>query len=111
MKKHHRQFGILPMTNECGHGPMQAEQQETSMRRLVRVLAALTAAGFLSTAPAQAPVATDYPKQPVRMVVTFPPGGSADAVVRMLVPRLNDRLGQSVIVDNRPGAGGNIGLS
>jgi tripartite-type tricarboxylate transporter receptor subunit TctC len=45
------------------------------------------------------------------MVVTFPPGGSADAVVRMLVPRLNDRLGQSVVVDNRPGAGGNIGLS
>src|SRR5207237_1538770 len=34
-----------------------------------------------------------------------------DAVVRMLVPRLNDRLGQQVVVDNRPGAGGNIGLS
>jgi tripartite-type tricarboxylate transporter receptor subunit TctC len=60
---------------------------------------------------AQAPAATDSPRQPIRMVVTFPPGGSADAVVRMLVPRLNDKLGQSVIVDNRPGAGGNIGLS
>jgi tripartite-type tricarboxylate transporter receptor subunit TctC len=45
------------------------------------------------------------------MVVTFPPGGSADAIVRMLVPRLNDKLGQPVVVDNRPGAGGNIGLS
>jgi tripartite-type tricarboxylate transporter receptor subunit TctC len=45
------------------------------------------------------------------MVVTFPPGGSADAVVRMIVPRLNERLGQQVVVDNRPGAGGNIGLS
>jgi hypothetical protein len=45
------------------------------------------------------------------MVVTFPPGGSADAVVRMLVPRLNEKLGQQVVVDNRPGAGGNIGLT
>jgi len=42
--------------------------------------------------------------------VTFPPGGSADAVVRMLVPRLNEKLGQPVVVDNRPGAGGSIGV-
>ncbi|MFM8768435.1 MAG: Bug family tripartite tricarboxylate transporter substrate binding protein, partial [Rubrivivax sp.] len=55
---------------------------------------------------------SDFPRQqPIRMVVTFPPGGSADAVVRMLVPRLNERLGQQVVVDNRPGAGGNIGLA
>jgi tripartite-type tricarboxylate transporter receptor subunit TctC len=54
---------------------------------------------------------TDFPRQPVRMVVTFPPGGSADAVVRMIVPRLTEKLGQQVIVDNRPGAGGNVGLS
>jgi len=81
------------------------------MFRLVRAIPALMAAGFMATAQAQAPSATDYPKQPIRVVVTFPPGGSADAVVRMLVPRLNDKLGQSVIVDNRPGAGGNIGLT
>src|SRR3954464_14882813 len=87
------------------------ELQETSMRRLVRAIPALMAAGFMATALAQAPSATDYPKQPIRMVVTFPPGGSAEAVVRMVVPRLNDKLGQSVIVDNRPGAGGNIGLT
>jgi thiamine-monophosphate kinase len=49
--------------------------------------------------------------KPIRIVVTFPPGGSTDAVVRMLVPRLNDKLGQQVVVDNRPGAGGNIGLT
>lgn len=55
---------------------------------------------------------SDFPRQqPIRMVVTFPPGGSADAVVRMLLPRLNERLGQQVVVDNRPGAGGNIGLA
>ena len=45
------------------------------------------------------------------MIVTFPPGGSTDAVVRIVAPKLGERLGQQVIVDNRPGAGGNIGLA
>ena len=80
--------------------------KETKRRSAV---AALLLAAFAVTAGAQAP--QDFPKQPIRMVVTFPPGGSADAIVRMLVPRLNDKLGQQVVVDNRPGAGGNIGLS
>ena len=81
------------------------------MRPLLSVLRAalvLLAAGVLS-AQAQAPA--DFPVRPIRMVVTFPPGGSTDAVVRMILPRLNDKLGQQVIVDNRPGAGGNIGLT
>lgn len=79
------------------------------MRSFARAAtAALLLAGFAAAAPAQP---TDFPKQPIRMVVTFPPGGSADAVVRMLVPRLNEKLGQQVVVDNRPGAGGNIGLA
>lgn len=75
-----------------------------------RALAALLAAGVAGSSFAQGSAA-DFPKQPIRMVVTFPPGGSADAVVRMLVPRLNEKLGQQVVVDNRPGAGGNIGLA
>ncbi|MCY1524029.1 hypothetical protein D9M68_589450 [compost metagenome] len=72
-----------------------------------------TAAGALlaSTAFAQAPAGDAFPTKPIRMVVTFPPGGSADGVVRMLVPRLNEKLGQQVVVDNRPGAGGNVGLT
>ena len=81
------------------------------MRRLALALPALLAAGFIAAAAAQQGPASDFPKQPIRMVVTFPPGGSADAVVRMLTPRLNEKLGQQVVVDNRPGAGGNIGLS
>ncbi|WP_082549102.1 tripartite tricarboxylate transporter substrate binding protein [Variovorax sp. Root473] len=71
------------------------------------------AAGALlaSTALAQVPAGDAFPAKPIRMVVTFPPGGSADGVVRMLVPRLNEKLGQQVVVDNRPGAGGNVGLT
>jgi tripartite-type tricarboxylate transporter receptor subunit TctC len=51
------------------------------------------------------------PNKPIRVVMTFPPRGSADGVVRMLLPRLNEKLGQQMVVDNRPGAGGNIGLA
>jgi len=79
------------------------------MRTIIRTAASLLAAGLCALAAAQ--TGTDYPRQPVRMVVTFPPGGSADAVVRMLVPRLTEKLGQQLVVDNRPGAGGNIGLA
>ena len=78
------------------------------MTHLSRAAAALLIAAALAP---QAQAQADYPTKPIRMVVTFPPGGSADAVVRMIVPRLNDKLGQQVVVDNRPGAGGNIGLT
>jgi len=82
------------------------------MKNFARATALLAATCSLLAGPAhsQAPAA-DFPNKPIRMIVTFPPGGSADAVVRMLVPRLNDKLGQAVVVDNRPGAGGNVGLS
>jgi len=82
------------------------------MKNFARAMALLAATCSLLASPAhsQAPAA-DFPNKPIRMIVTFPPGGSADAVVRMLVPRLNDKLGQAVVVDNRPGAGGNVGLS
>ena len=80
------------------------------MKTLARSLLALTAGLSVLAGAAQSQTA-DYPNKPIRMVVTFPPGGSTDVVVRMLVPRLNEKLGQQVVVDNRPGAGGNIGLT
>ena len=70
----------------------------------------LMVGSFITGAVAQTPAA-DYPNKPVRVVVTFPPGGSSDAVVRILMPRLNEKLGQPWVVDNRPGAGGNLGLA
>jgi len=66
--------------------------------------------GSLSSVPAAAQSA-DYPSKPIKIVVTFPPGGSSDAIIRILSTRLNDKLGQPLVIDNRPGAGGNIGLS
>ena len=49
-------------------------------------------------------------RKPIRFIVTFPPGGSADLIARAMAPVLSERLRQQVIVENRPGAGGNIGM-
>lgn len=52
-----------------------------------------------------------WPERPVRFIVPFPPGGSTDAVARLVADRLSNRLGQQFVVENRPGAGGNIGTA
>ena len=72
------------------------------------ILSALMASMMSPTSFAQT---TDYPNKPIKVVVTFPPGGSSDAIIRILSTRLNDKLGHPLVLENRPGAGGNIGLS
>ncbi len=64
--------------------------------------------GWSGTAMAQGP-ATDWPSKPIRWVVPFPPGGAMDAIARALGEKAGKSVGQSFVIENKPGAGGNIG--
>ena len=54
-------------------------------------------------------LAQEYPAKSIRFIVPFPPGGATDALARIIGQKLNEALGQTVVIDNRPGAGGHIG--
>lgn len=60
-------------------------------------------------AAAFAAAAQDYPAKPVRLIAPYPPGGSSDVLARVIAQKLGDALGRQVVVENRPGATGNIG--
>jgi tripartite-type tricarboxylate transporter receptor subunit TctC len=77
------------------------------LRRLICTgagLLALLGAAICSLGPARA----DYPERPVTIVVGFPPGGPSDTLARIVAKKLSELLGQPFIIDNRPGAGGNV---
>jgi tripartite-type tricarboxylate transporter receptor subunit TctC len=73
------------------------------------VCAILAVAGGLALLPCPIAIAQSYPAKPVKMIVPFPPGGSLDFAGRLIAQKLTDAWGQSVVVENKPGAGGNIG--
>jgi tripartite-type tricarboxylate transporter receptor subunit TctC len=74
------------------------------MKKLGRFLQCLGVLLFVSAAAAQS-----YPSKPIRFVVPYPPGGPLDTVARLLGQKVSESVKQPVIVDNKPGAGGNIG--
>jgi tripartite-type tricarboxylate transporter receptor subunit TctC len=78
---------------------------------MLKQLALLMAAGsLLAVTPAAAQdAAADYPNKPVKIIVTVPAGGGVDTVTRIFAERLQQKLGQSFVLDNRGGAGGNVG--
>ena len=77
------------------------------MLRRAMLAAAIACALLLSQAAA---LAQTYPSRSITLIVSFPPGASADIVARTLEPRVSAELGQSLVIENRPGAGGNIGI-
>src|SRR5688572_22754758 len=75
------------------------------MARLCNIMA-LVALVFATSAVAQ-----NYPTRPVRLIVPYAPGGNVDITARTIGPGLGEALGTSIVVDNRPGGGGNLGAN
>ncbi|MBV9077101.1 MAG: tripartite tricarboxylate transporter substrate binding protein, partial [Methylobacteriaceae bacterium] len=65
--------------------------------------------GLLALAAAGSARAQTYPQRPLRVIVPFPAGGGGDTLARLVLTRVGEILGQNIVIDNRPGAGGNLG--
>jgi hypothetical protein len=95
----------------CGKAKMRGRFARGFAPWLKRAVA-LAAGGFVALALAPAASAQDqWPAKPIRMIVPFPPGSSPDLIARMLTDRLGAALGQPVVVENKPGAGGMVGTA
>ncbi len=78
------------------------------LKRVLQLGAAI--AVVIGLGPMTQPLAQSYPSKPIRFIVPFPPGGATDIVARAMQPQLEKHLGQTVVIENRPGAGAVIGI-
>jgi len=97
-----RGYWLRPRSNSTATA---MPQPKTSRRRLIALAACALPLAFAAGARAQ----TTYPAKPIHIVVTFTTGGAPDILARLIGERLQQTWGQSVVIDNKPGAGGNIG--
>src|SRR5262245_9572912 len=88
--------------------PQQHEPRERVMMFRRRQFLGLSAGIMVHPLLSQIAIAQVYPAQPVRVVIGFPAGAGGDIVIRIIGQWLSERLGQPFVIDNRPGAGGNI---
>src|SRR5207237_5789180 len=89
-----------PTRTNTGSASARSSRVKTLLSCAVLVLAAFAAGTSFSQT---------YPAKPVRIVAPFAPGGGTDFIARLIAQKLTERLGQQVIVENKPGAGGNLG--
>ena len=80
----------------------------SSPLRLINPCCFLLAVTFLCALSARSSVAQDIPNKPITMIVGFAAGGASDTAARLIAKKLSENLGQSVLIDNKAGAGGNI---
>ena len=82
----------------------------STRRTAVRLGAALLGLAAIAAPSASAWAQAAYPAKPIRLIVPFPPGGGTDMIARAVAQKMADQNKWNVIVDNRPGAGGNLGV-
>jgi tripartite-type tricarboxylate transporter receptor subunit TctC len=80
---------------------VESQNGDLTMRKLLAALAAVPCLALAQT----------YPAKPVRVIVPFPPGGTTDLIARIMHPKLQEFLGQTVLIENRAGAGGSVGAA
>jgi tripartite-type tricarboxylate transporter receptor subunit TctC len=100
----------LSKSGVTGHGSVQVKVPVVR-RKGFEVARCAFALWLACCAGAWVPVAsaTEYPDRPVHLIVPFPPGGGADNLARTIMPKVSQALGQPIVIENKPGAGGNVG--